>query len=221
MNILTQNEKMKKSSQGETQVFNFGIPAFQASTGFKTCPNAGVCASGCYARSGTYRFSNVAKAYEAKLALTFSPDFVPIMIGEILEKYRKNRKVTYIRIHDSGDFYNEAYMRRWFEVMQYFINTPDIKFYAYTKMIEMFNTHKSIIPSNFTLIYSYGGKQDHLINPNTDRHSKVFQSDTELLEQGYINANNNDLIALGPNPKIGLVYHGTKKYTNTAWNRVK
>ncbi len=218
MNILSQNGKMKKSSQNGIHIYNFGIPAFSSSTGLKTCPNAGICASGCYARSGAYRFSNVARVYEERLKLTRSEEFVDTMIAEIRLKeiHAKSKNSTcLIRIHDSGDFYSAPYWDKWSFIMRFL---PDTKFYAYTKMIQFFKSQTEI-PHNFTLIYSFGGLQDRLIDLQTDRHSRVFQNETDLLASGYIDASQDDLLALTPNPKIGLVYHGTKKYTNTQWNK--
>jgi Gene product 88 len=65
-----------------------------------------------------------------------------------------------------------------------------------------------------------GGKQDAMINTDTDRHSKVFENETELASMGYIDASHDDMLALTPNVKVGLVYHGTKSYKNTTWNKV-
>lgn len=224
MNILTQNGKMKKSSQNGIDVYNFGIPAFQSETGLKTCPNAGHCASGCYARSGTYRFKNVSNVYEQRLKLTQDPIFVDILTAAVTAKYltalSKNRKCI-IRIHDSGDFYSKKYAEDWFKIIR---NRPEVTFYAYTKMVQLFEDFKSQneISPNLTMIYSYGGKQDSHIDTERHRHSKVFQSESSLIEAGYVDSTQDDLIAaLGPSLKIGLVYHGVKSYANTTWSKVK
>lgn len=209
--LLTQNSKIKKSKK---RTFNFGIPAYQAADGFKTCPNAAACAVGCYARSGAYRFSNVAQAFERRLKIYLDDPklFVETMVKEI-----KKKKAERIRIHDSGDFFDINYTLAWFNIMDM---CPDVEFYAYTKQVSMF---KSIvhIPSNFTLIFSFGGKQDKLIDVNEDRHSAVFESLEELKAAGYADASENDDIAIEKNPRIGLVYHGNKNYANTDWQKVK
>jgi hypothetical protein len=216
---------MRKSSQNGINIFNFGIPAFRSAGGLATCPQAGQCATGCYARSGTYRFSNTINAYEQRLALTQTEDFVPLLIADInlkaLQSKTKSLK-TIIRIHDSGDFYNAPYLNKWLKITDHFENNPNVSFYAYTKMISLFEQYKAedLLPSNFNAIYSYGGKQDHLIDVNTHRHSKVFQNETELIEAGYVNASNDDMLALSPNIKVGLVYHGVKSYKNTTWGKV-
>jgi len=94
-------------------------------------------------------------------------------------------------------------------------------FYAYTKQVKMFKDIVQDIPANFKLIFSYGGKQDNLINPEIDRHSWVFESTSDLDSKGYIDASQDDMLALTDNPKVGLVYHGNKSYNNTTWSKVK
>ena len=127
MQLLTRNSKIRKS---EKRTFNFGIPAYQSTTGLKTCPNAGACAKGCYALAGAYRFSNVAQAFERRLAVTQSNEFIDLMLKEI-DANRAER----IRIHDSGDFYSEEYLQRWLKIIR---ARPHVEFYAYTKMISLF-----------------------------------------------------------------------------------
>ena len=207
--FLVRNSKIKKSAK---RTFNFGIPAYLSSTGLKTCPNAGACAKGCYALAGAYRFSNVAQAFERRLAATQSDSFIDAMLSDI-DKQRAER----IRIHDSGDFYNEEYLDRWLKIMR---ARPHVEFYAYTKMVSLFNRRKNDLPKNFTLIYSFGGTEDKLIDVDKDRHSLVFETVAQLKACGYADASNQDDIALGKNPKIGLVYHGTKNIENTNWSKV-
>lgn len=225
MQLLSQNAKMKKSSQNGINVFNFGIPAFLSQDGTKTCPNAKACVSGCYARSGTYRFKNVTNAYETRLKVTQLPDFETLMIAEInlklIQSRSKNQKCI-IRIHDSGDFYSKDYAIKWFNIMRHFESQIGIAFYAYTKMIQMFHEFyaANLVPLNFTVIYSQGGTEDHLIDTSKMRHSRVFENETELVSKGYVNASQDDMLAIGDCIKIGLVYHGNKSYQNTTWHKV-
>lgn len=192
--LLSQNSKMKKSGH---RVFNFGIPAFRSKDGFSTCPNAGVCAKYCYAKKGTYRFSNVTNAYEFRLAATLRSDFVSSMTEEI-----KKAKPSHVRIHDSGDFYSEEYYTKWEEIIK---AHPTITFYAYTKQVLMFQYRG--LPDNFKVIFSLGGKLDALIDTNTMRHSKIFNDIDTLISEGYANASDNDLVAIADNNKIGLLTH--------------
>lgn len=213
INYLAQNAKMRKTSGLKT--FNFGIPALKSNTGMITCPMAGECAKGCYATQGAYVWGNVNKKYEERLQLTRTNKFIYTITAEILR-----RKVERVRIHDSGDFYSAKYLDRWLTIMEL---NPEIEFYAYTKMVKLFNMYKrdNKIPSNFTVIYSYGGKHDVLINPELDRHGRVFENEEYLLNKGYIDASQDDSLALTENVKVGLIFHSNKKWDNTGWKNVK
>lgn len=60
-------------------------------------------------------------------------------------------------------------------------------------------------PPNFRYLYSMGGKQDHLVNKETDRHAEVFTDDAAILEAGYANQSASDLLAVTlPSNKIGI-----------------
>jgi hypothetical protein len=217
--LFSQNAKMRKTNAVHgVSLYNFGIPAFMSSTGLKTCPNAGSCAKGCYARSGTYGFSNVKTAYEYRFGVTLRED-AAVIIGRELEqletKAKRQSKRLVIRVHDSGDFYNANYQLIWYAIARAF---PDVLFYAYTKQIVQSVALSSRQPLNFTLIYSQGGKQDRYIQ-QTDRHARVFESSQQLLDAGYVDGTNDDLVApLSSNHRIGLVYHGAKSYRNTSWD---
>lgn len=214
--LLVQNKKMKNSSLDGLKVYNFGIPAFKSKTGLITCPKAGVCMTGCYAKSGAYLFSNVAKAYEDRLAVSQSEFFKEKMSLEInLLLKKKSVKKLVIRIHDSGDFYSAEYLADWLNIM---LKYPSVQFYAYTKMIELFKGR--LLPNNFKVIFSLGGKNDSLINQSTDRHSKVFESIDDLNNAGYVDVSHDDMLAIGESKKIGLVFHHAKKFSNTSWGKV-
>ena len=188
---------MKKSGM---RVFNFTLPAID------TCPNLGACARGCYAMQGAYRWSNVYAKHKSNHDATFSPEF----IGNIVQEVRAKR-VNIVRIHDAGVFYTREYASKWISIAE---ACPDIEFYAYTKMVQLFKEELFDLPHNMTIIYSYGGKQDAMIDPSTDRHSQVFKHIDDLKLAGYVDASSDDSKALTPNKRVGLVYHGAK---SKAW----
>ncbi len=200
--ILTQNDKMRKTSKETgTRIFNFGITAYKShSTNKITCPFAKDCIKFCYARKGSFIWTNTKKAYERRYLLTKDKD---MFISKLVDAITR-RKATHIRVHDSGDFYNHTYINNWFYIMNLF---PNVTFYAYTKSKVLFDTIENK-PNNLILIYSLGSKNDKLIDQDKDRHSKIFNSLDELNEAGYIDASKNDLIAINKeNHKIGLVIH--------------
>ena len=195
--MLTSNSKLKKDG-----IWSFSLPAG------KTCPNAGECLKGCYAMQGFYVMPSVKKAQARNLLATKRASFAGHIAQEIFE-----RKAKMIRIHASGDFYNQKYLDSWIHIAR---SNPHVKFYAYTKMVLMVKLtiqrliQERNLPQNITFIFSEGGKQDSLISPNHDRHSRVFASREDLLAAGYADTSEHDTGATGPNHKIGLIYHGAK-----------
>ena len=212
---LTQNRKMEKMSGRPT--FNWAIPSDQTIDGIKTCPNAATCAKGCYAVTGLYRLPRNKRISEERFRLSLSKTFVRVISDEI-----KRRNVLRLRIHDSGDFYNEDYLEKWIAIAN---ANPNTEFYTYTKMIGLLKRYDNAgkIPSNFKVVYSFGGKEDRLIDVKKDLHSYVFESQQKLQEAGYLDAHNDDAVVLmsACGNKIGLVHHGTVNYKNSNWNKGK
>ena len=193
--ISFSNSKLKAD-----KIFTWGIPAYRSASGMVTCPNAGECLKGCYARQGFYVMPSVAIAQEARLALALSPQFVAVIDAEI-----KRRKISRMRIHDAGDFFSIAYTNAWLEIIRL---NPGTKFYAYTKMVKFFKAREKLLPANFHVIYSEGGTQDNAIDCDSDRHSRVFPSVQELRKAKYSDASERDYPSLLGKRLIGLVYHG-------------
>lgn len=226
MPLLTQNSELRPH-----RIWNWSIPAWYATLSdgqrFITCPHAGICAKVCYARNGTYLFSNVLAAHTRNLELClhnpgrfyeqmteeltsrkFRPTGIardlPIPLEDIerpLRPWVENGGAA-VRIHDSGDFFAEWYLSLWIDIAKH---TPDVLFYAYTKEVEMFKLYGGLLPSNFRYLFSTGGTQDHMIHPDHDRHADVFPNEEGLEQAGYMNQSANDLLAiLLPTTRIGI-----------------
>jgi Gene product 88 len=207
-------------------VYTWSIPALAAKTAggmVRTCPSAGACAALCYARQGRYAFGTVKAAHTRNLetyladpgrwvetmatelrARRFRPLGVPHSFGwEVREDFAwwQRSGGRAVRIHDAGDFFSPAYLGDWLTVAG---SALDVLFYAYTK--EVAAAKAARLPSNVVLIYSYGGLQDELINPEGDRHDDVFPSAEALEAAGYVDLAPSDLIApLHPSHRIGIV----------------
>jgi hypothetical protein len=207
-------------------IFSWSIPALSSATDFGftvTCPSAGACAALCYARTGTYRFSNVKAAHRRNLE-AFLPNpaqWVARMISEL--RHRRYRPLgrrhewdwqvrddfaawreaggRSVRIHDAGDFFSREYLQAWAAVAA---SAPDVLFYAYTKEVSIVKA--ASLPPNFVTIFSLGGKQDRLVDLEQDRHADVFPSLSALLAAGYLDQGENDLMApLLPSVRLGIV----------------
>ena len=199
MKLLTQNSKLKKTSiENNMRVLNFSLPAYKTITGKTVCPFAKDCVKYCYAQKGNYKYPSVIKGLNNRYELSKTTYFVPKMNATIILE-----RPTHVRIHDSGDFYSVAYLKKWVTIAN---DNKEVIFYAYTKSIKFFiNGIK--LPKNLKIIFSEGSKTDNLINVNKHRHARIFKSKELLAAAGYINASDNDLKAIQDNKKVGLVYH--------------
>jgi len=192
------------------RVRTFGLPAERAADGTVTCPGAGLCKQGCYAKQGHYVCPNVKAKNAERFRLAQSPEFFSTIFGEI-----QKLKLDLVRIHDSGDFYSRPYLMSWIGIAAACRHT---KFLAYSKMVPMIKDVQSLIPENLTIVLSEGGRWDHMIDQAHDKFARVFPSVAALKRAGFTDCHKSDLPALRPEvKKIGLIYHGWKsRYFVTA-----
>ena len=210
------NGALKRAGQLRgVAVVVFSIPAFRSSDGFVVCPLAGKCAEdgACYAMRGSYSWPTVKAAQEWRLSLARSEDFEALAYEELkaLRKQadREGLKL-YVRVHDSGDFFNREYLKAWVSLAY---SMPDLTFYSYTKSLSWVRELREAgaIPENFVVTFSQGGKLDSTIDPETEKHSRLFATVGDLEAAGYLNGTKDDLIAADADAiKVGLVYHGPK-----------
>ena len=189
------------------KVMSFGLNAIE------TCPFRGECAKGCYATQGSYKWSPVRKKRDNNLRYSKLDDFVYRM-NYHLEQARPKRgnKELVIRIHDSGDFYSQSYANKWVEIAE---QNKDVHFYAYTKSVRYFRDNYDKLPDNLKIIFSFGGKDDHLIDTDKHAHCHIFPDTFNLLWNGYEDASNNDMVAaFSETKRIGIIYHG---YNSKSW----
>lgn len=208
--LLTQNGELRPDG-----IWNWSLPAFAVKLtngeNFNVCPQAGACASFCYARNGTYRFRNVLARHVANLEYVLEDPhgWYAQMLKEVSAPKMKGK---FIRIHDSGDFFNSVYLDLWLSIAK---KVPDVTFYCYTKEVSLFKTVEKYhqIPSNFRYLFSMGGKEDHLIDLENDRHAEVFKDDAAILDAGYMNQSETDLLAITlPTNKIGIPANNIRHY---------
>lgn len=207
--LLTQNSELKPHG-----IWNWTLPAFGVRlTNGKTmnvCPNAGVCATFCYARNGTYNFSNVKARHIANLEYVIEDPrgWYEHMLSEVQHPRMAGK---HVRIHDAGDFFNAAYLMLWLSIAR---NTPAVTFYCYTKEVSMFRHYvDDNCPPNFKYLFSLGGKEDHLIDLERDRHADVFPDEAAILDAGYSSQDKSDLLAITlPTNRVGIPANNIKHY---------
>jgi len=216
--MLSENGKMTKAIGYDGRpvwVRNFDIARW-------SCLSAGICGgSNCYGDKLEKLYPSYLEKVERNGEATKRPEFVDEMDAEV--KYTKRTvrdRQKWQRIHALGDFYDATYLLKWIAIMK---RNPDVNFYAYTKRVSLvkFVRDRWGLPDNFTVIFSYGGKEDHLIDPAVDRHAFVFK-DRASFDEGYADASDNDMVAVDPsNHRIGLRYHALKKFEKSGWAKLK
>ena len=118
-------------------------------------------------------------------------------------------KKDLVRIHEGGDFWTEIYMRAWIEVATLL---PDIKMYAYTKSLGMWQSLYDYIPDNFYLTASYGGTLDYMIPREPKifkRYARVVYTEQEAADLG-LEIDHDDSHCLGDKP-FALLVHGVQR----------
>lgn len=78
---------------------------------------------------------------------------------------------TRVRIHGSGDFYNQNYFDAWLAVAR---ARPHVLFWSFTKSVQLWINRLSDIPANLILQASRGGLQDQLIDAYRLKSATVF-----------------------------------------------
>jgi hypothetical protein len=91
-----------------------------------------------------------------------------------------------VRIHASGDFFNQKYFDAWID---YAIKHSNINFWAYTKSLKYWVNRISDVPSNLILTASYGGRNDNLIEEHGLKNVIVYQSSSEVPPKRPIDTN--------------------------------
>lgn len=236
LRLLSSNAELKPH-----KIWSWTLPAFVVETTdgrrVNVCPNAGVCATVCYARSGTYMFGNVKARHIANLEYVLDDldGWTEHMITELSHKrYRPtgvprenaapdmnavdqwvrgwaNLGGAAVRIHDAGDFFSNEYLLAWIAIAN---AMPDILFYAYTKEVTRFREiAKPNAPANFRWLYSMGGREDRLINQDTERHAEVFATVEDAEAAGYLDQEINDLWAVTlPTTRVGVPANNIKHF---------
>jgi hypothetical protein len=137
----------------------FSIPAK------KTCPGSTeLCRKYCYAKKTEEIFPFVRSKRARALTATKKDDFVALVCKELSTV----PLIPYFRIHESGDFYSQDYLNKWFEICNKF---PEKTFLAFTKV---FNLDYSKKPKNLNLYFSIFPDTDLTKVPDIKGIKKAF-----------------------------------------------
>jgi hypothetical protein len=221
---------MLKFSKGNSKLSNdtliFNLPAG------KTCPGADKCLAWaqdnngkrtlvhgpnmefrCFAACSEAMYPKVYDArqhnwFHIKIMLkNFSIGAVGNLVADMIQENRtKNTKL--VRIHESGDFYSADYFAMWMHVCRLL---PDLTFYAYSKNLPMILFYGiDMLPSNFYLTASKGGKFDYLIDEGYfPRYSVVLKNDAEAESMG-LEVDHDDSHCYKQDGPFALLVHGNQ-----------
>lgn len=118
-------------------------------------------------------------------------------------------KATTIRIHVSGDFFNQAYFDAWMIVARF---NPNVHFYAYTKSVNYWVAYLDAgykIPTNVNLTASYGGRHDDLINKHNLKSVEVVFHPQQALTMG-LEIDHDDSLAKHGRENFAILLHGVQ-----------
>ena len=219
LNFSKGNGKLSK----DTLIFN--LPAG------KTCPGAMFCKSfavvddngkrkiqdgpytefRCFAASSEVQYDAVFENRASNLQMivdAIKHGIAADLINNSIQ-FHRTRNTKKVRIHESGDFFSGAYLDAWIEVAH---RNPDLKFYCYSKSLQLFLNFK--LPANFFMTASYGGKFDYLIDEGYfPRYSKVVMNDADAEALG-LEVDHDDSHCFGDKP-FALLVHGTQPKGST------
>ena len=129
-----ENSKLK-------QQFIFNLPVSHEICG-RLCPN-------CYALKAQIRFPDRVVPYrEARHKASLADNFADLIIAELSSTRRSARTV---RVHESGEWYSQAYIDKWHTIAS---ALPNFTFYAFTKRLKHFDFTALMSLPNFVLIDS-------------------------------------------------------------------
>ena len=127
------------------------------------------------------------------------------------------KKANIVRIHVSGDFFNEAYFLAWLQVAK---ARPEVLFYAYTKSLIYWVNYIKEIPGNLVLNASEGGKLDAQISEHGLKFAKVVYSPEQAQELGLL-IDHTDEAAYKTKENFALLIHGQQPKGSKASQSIK
>lgn len=207
-------------------IFTFSLPAghscpFASDCLSKADPLTGKLTDGpqtkfrCFAASAEAIYPAVRKARWYNFELLREAKSLDNMAALIISSLPK--KANIIRIHVSGDFFNEQYFKAWIKVSQ---ERPDILFYAYTKSLQYWVNNILTVPSNFKLNASEGGKLDAQISEYSLKFAKVVYSPEEAESLGLL-IDHTDEAAYKTEKSFALLIHGQQPKGSRASAAIK
>ena len=179
----------------------------------------------CFAASQEAQYTNTYKARQYNfdmLRKLKTVDEIADLIENSLPKIGKRAKPykgykQIVRVHVSGDFYNQKYFDAWNEVAK---RNPDRLFYAYTKSVKYWVARLGDIADNFSLTASEGGRNDAMIIAFDLKCASVVYSEQAAADKG-LEIDHDDKLAMFGKESFALLLHGTQPKDSDASEALK
>jgi hypothetical protein len=179
---------------------------------------------GCFSAADEARYPNVfeARSMNTRRVITTLRESGPGGLSKLIVESIKAQRKSYtkkVRVHVGGDFFSELYLDAWLDAMQEF---PELQFYAYSKSLHLWKPYveQDRLPENFTLVASYGGKYDYMIDEGIfPVYAKVYFNFEDARADSVFIDYNEDRVFMGQ--PFGLLIHGTQNKGSKAADALK
>jgi len=117
------------------------------------------------------------------------------------------KQATIIRIHVSGDFFNQKYFNAWARIARL---NPNLLFYAYTKSLKYWTDYNPyLVPKNLKLTASWDHSNAHIIQQHKLKFAKVVFTEEEATILN-LEIDHDDTHAYIGDKSFALLIHGTQ-----------
>jgi hypothetical protein len=225
LSFATGNSKLKNDT------IIFSLPAGHSCPFAKNCRSSSDRVTGkitdgphtefrCYAATAECLFGNIRESRWNNFELLKTAKTIIGMANLIETPLIVKKNIKLIRIHQSGDFFNQTYFDAWLMVAKCH---PEWVFYGYTKALPFWVKRLGEIPGNFRLVASRGGTHDHLIEEHGLRSARVVYSEYAARKL-RLPIDHDDTHAWKGTGDFAILLHGTQpkgSLAGKAWQRIK
>lgn len=211
----------KGNAKLDDRIYTFDLPAGHS------CPQAKICLSKADRLTGEITdgpeqqfrcFSATAERFESVRNMRWN-NFELLrgkneveMISLITASLPKD--ATVIRLHVSGDFFNQEYTNSWMNVAA---ANPEIHFYTYSKSVQFVKS--ADVPDNMIVTFSLGGRQDEIIDESMQTAQVVFTP--EVATEMGLEIDHDDSHAMTKGGNFAILLHSTQPTGSQAAEAIK
>lgn len=144
-----------------------------------TCPGATEeCKKYCYAHKAERMYKGCLPFRKRNYLDSLRPGFVKEVVG----KLSRMRKLRAVRIHESGDFYNQDYLNKWVQIARSF---PHVVFTAYTKSLHLDFSKASKLPNMVLFASLDPSTPKYMREANTIKSRAIVIEKNAKVPRGY------------------------------------